>query len=320
MPKLSIAIPTLNRAKCLEETLDFLLSQIDQAKIDVEVNVCDNASVDHTPDLFSGSEKYNKVKYFRFDERVDIDGSFERAVSICDGDYILLLGDDDIPMPGFIFEVSKRILDSPAANFFYVNRIIGDENLNNCSEVPHSNEPYGILKYRLSDFIKEFNHWPGFVSCLIFSKISYENGKSHSIGYDGYNFLSRIYAGSNTDKEVIFICSPLILHRRGVQSWKRNWPRYWLVSMPRLLSNLETLGFTKGAVHNWSINEVSLKRFIIDSLVAKAYDYRVSDKFWKESRFYQTSILKKMSSLLIQFTIPAFFAKAIYSQSKKMTK
>ena len=315
---LSIVVPTLNRRNLLQPTLDALLIQIEHCT-NVELIVSDNASDDGTNLLFENEKyKYANIRYTKHQSRVEIDQSFSRSVDLAKGKYVVLFGDDDIAMPGYVSEVLKAILENPNCGFVYVNRIIGDENLQNCNEIPHTTEIFGTHCLPVSDFVKRFTHWPGFVTCLVFSMKVWNKDLKLNYLYPGYNFLYRVYMGSK-DLNVCYIACPLVAQRRGIQSWKKFWPQYWLVSMPSLLKKLEYEGVTAGALATWQTYEVSNKRFIIDLFVAKAYAYPISSDFWQMSRNFQSSRFRKISSLLIQYFLPVALAKYIYSKSKKMT-
>lgn len=316
---LSITIPTLNRKELLEITLKLLIEQASQSLIPIEINVSDNSSDDDTPILFSNGGLFkDHVRYFRFEERVNIEDSFARAISISNGKFILLFGDDDIPLPGLVYEITRLILLHADSGFFYINRIIGDMNLVKTNEIPHFNSPFGYIQMPIGEFIRNFTHWPGFVSCLVFSRDAWDNGASEKNDFEGFNFLNRIYFGSS-NKNVTYVASPLVIQRRGIQSWKSKWPQYWLISIPKLLENLEKKGVTTNAVKLWQRDEVTLKRFLIDCLVAKAYNYNYKSDFWNISRAYQYSLSKKIFSFIIQYFVPHLLAKYIYSKSNKMT-
>lgn len=316
---LSIVIPTLNRRTLLAQTLREVYVQVEPLSEKVELLVSDNASDDGTRELFLDGGEFSKyISYRRFEERLNIDESFARSYSLSEGKFVLLFGDDDIPLPGFVSHVVSVLERYSEVGFVYVNRIIGDINLCGTTEVPHADKPYGIHTLDLSTFIRKFTDWPGFVSCLIFSRKSWDEGEDSPSCFDGYNFLARVYAGS-AGRMVLYLGSPLVLQRRGVQSWKRHWPRYCLVSVPRLLSWLENRGLTSGALDNWLENNISTKRFFIDCLVASAYGYQRADSFWQESRSYQRNQVRKLISWAFQYVVPSSITKFIYSQSKKMT-
>jgi glycosyltransferase involved in cell wall biosynthesis len=317
-PVFSIVIPTLNRSRLLGVTLRELILQLGTSLVSTEIVVSDNASEDDTASLFQAKGEFADIRAVIHETRVDIDSSFERAVAAARGEYILLFGDDDIPLPGFIHEISKLIAAPEQPAFVYVNRIIGDEALERTTEVAHPSNPYGVSIMTPGELIRRFTHWPGFISCLAFHRKTWTDGGQHGTGYDGFNFLSRIYAGS-AGRSVAYLAAPLALQRRGIQSWKKNWPRYWLISMPGLLKNLEDLGIAPGAVAGWRATSINLRNFTIDCLVAAAYGYSPVDPFWKKSRSYQSSSLLKLISLTFQYAVPEFLAAFLYKRSSKMT-
>ena len=284
---LSIVIPTLNRRQLLEETINALLIEIKGFESEVEFIVINNASDDDT-DVFLTEKCLNtKVKYLSFTERVNIDDSFLRCITHSNGHFINIFGDDDLPLPGYVSRLINLIKSDSNIGIIYLNRLIGDENLINIGEVAHGSFGLSIQNLSSSDFIEKFTHWPGFISSLIFSRTSWNMGESsYNDLFLGYKFLARIYAGLK-DLNCVYVGAPALIQRRGIQAWKSDWPRYWLVNMPRLLVSFDDKGTTKNALSHWNANEVTLKRVLIDCLVAKAFKYKFNDSFWNEATRYQ---------------------------------
>ncbi len=319
-PTLAIAVPTLNRRGLLSETLRLLIAQLPEAEIEVSLCVSDNASDDGTHELFAAGGEFETVRYHRHENRVGIDESFRRTVELAKGNFILLFGDDDIPLPGFLKEVTRALRKSADAGFLYVNRLIGDMSLKKTAEVAHEDCPFGSAQIlEVGEFIERFTHWPGFVTSLVFSRRTWEEGlDAYSERFDGYSFLARVYWGARK-RNAIYVPSPLLIQRRGVLAWKKEWPRYWLLSMPRMLRHFDMEGITQKAVANWLAAEVTTLRFSVDCFVAKAYGYAPRAEFWSESRSFQPSLIRRIISLGIEWFLPSVLAKALYSKSPKMT-
>ncbi len=92
--KLSVCIPTYNRAEFIGQTLDSILSQIND---DVEVVVSDNCSNDNTSGIVKKYININQnIKYCRNDTNLGADRNYLKAVEIASGDYCWLFGSDDI--------------------------------------------------------------------------------------------------------------------------------------------------------------------------------------------------------------------------------
>jgi glycosyltransferase involved in cell wall biosynthesis len=87
---------TYNGAEYLREQLDSILAQL---RPDDEVVVVDDASTDDTVALL---ESYHdaRVKVFRNPQNLGYVRSFERALTLADGDVLLLSDQDDVWVPG----------------------------------------------------------------------------------------------------------------------------------------------------------------------------------------------------------------------------
>jgi len=94
--KLSICIPTRNRAAYLEELLKSIFAQNLQG---VEVIISDNASTDGTAAL---AAKYPGVIYHKNYKNIGFDANVIKVISYARAPYCWLMGDDDILYPGAI--------------------------------------------------------------------------------------------------------------------------------------------------------------------------------------------------------------------------
>lgn len=93
MIKLSICIPTFNRAPLLAEALDSIFMQ---HVPDLQVVICDNASEDNTEELVRSYQKrFGNVVYYRWDRNVGPDRNYLKTVELATGEYCWLFGSDD---------------------------------------------------------------------------------------------------------------------------------------------------------------------------------------------------------------------------------
>ena len=100
MKKLSIAIPTLNRAQYLKFTLEHFIPQIKSCSDQVEIVVCSNNSEDETSKIMNKiSHDFNFVHFHDCKERLPLGEQFKRTVAFSEGEFVILWGDDDIPSP-----------------------------------------------------------------------------------------------------------------------------------------------------------------------------------------------------------------------------
>lgn len=99
-PLLTIAIPTFNRRRCLEELLETLAPQL-VTEPRVELIVSDNACTDGTPSVLESFRKRGlKFRHIRNETNVGADGNFLQCFREASGKYFWLFGDDDILIPG----------------------------------------------------------------------------------------------------------------------------------------------------------------------------------------------------------------------------
>lgn len=93
---ISLAMPTYNGGKYLRSQLDSIYAQ---TMVPDEVIVVDDASTDDTVSILQEyKEKYGLI-YFVNDSNLGYNKNFEKAISLCSGDYIVLCDQDDVWLP-----------------------------------------------------------------------------------------------------------------------------------------------------------------------------------------------------------------------------
>lgn len=122
-PLISIALSTYNGEKFLREQLNSLLSQTYRP---VEIVIVDDCSTDNTCSIIESYliEYPTKIKFFKNSINIGYNKSFEKAFSLCVGDFIAISDQDDIWLPEKI-EVLYDLLG--ADNLIYSNSTIIDE-------------------------------------------------------------------------------------------------------------------------------------------------------------------------------------------------
>lgn len=107
IPKVTVAIPTYNRAHYLKESIPSVLAQ---TFMDFNLVIIDNASTDNTGEVVR-SFADPRIEYFRNECNLGIIGNWNRAIELCVGEYLNIFGDDDKMLPNFL-EKSVTILDA----------------------------------------------------------------------------------------------------------------------------------------------------------------------------------------------------------------
>lgn len=93
-PLVSIALCTFNGAAYIRQQLD---SITDQTYTNLEIIICDDASADDTIKII---EEYRvrepRIKLFKNDRNIGYNKNFEKAFTLCSGEYIAISDQDDV--------------------------------------------------------------------------------------------------------------------------------------------------------------------------------------------------------------------------------
>ena len=91
---ISVAMATYNGEKYIKEQIDSILKQTVQ---DFEIVVCDDCSSDGTWFILEDYSNHdNRIKVFRNEGNLGFKKNFEKAIMLCQGDYVALSDQDDI--------------------------------------------------------------------------------------------------------------------------------------------------------------------------------------------------------------------------------
>jgi glycosyltransferase involved in cell wall biosynthesis len=106
----SIAMCTFNGEKFLREQLDSILSQTHSF---LEIIICDDVSTDATASILQEYvSKDSRIKVFINNQNIGLVKNFEKALSLCSGEYIALSDQDDIWEQNKIATLLRHIGDS----------------------------------------------------------------------------------------------------------------------------------------------------------------------------------------------------------------
>lgn len=114
-PKVSVVIPTRNRARLLKRSINFVLAQTFK---DFELIIVDNVSTDETKDIIS-SFKDLRVSYKRNVKNLGIIGNWNKAIEYSRGKYLNIFHDDDVMYPTFLEESVRALDKNPSVGFTF---------------------------------------------------------------------------------------------------------------------------------------------------------------------------------------------------------
>lgn len=131
--KLVFGIPTYNGAKYIEQTLLSIVEQIPDLPVvvKIEVLVQDNGSTDNTSEIIAriANSFPGTIRYKKNSSNLGYDRNLLEIFESADGDFLKLIGDDDVLMPGGLRKIVEPLCRSNSVDVAVYNFETVDENL-----------------------------------------------------------------------------------------------------------------------------------------------------------------------------------------------
>lgn len=113
-PRVTIAIPTYNRADFLAESLSSALAQ---TFTDFEVVIADNASTDHTADVVA-SFTDPRIHYHRHPSNIGQTANWQFTFNQAQGEFVAPLADDDLYLPDHLATAIEVLEQYPEVAYY----------------------------------------------------------------------------------------------------------------------------------------------------------------------------------------------------------
>ena len=225
--KLSICIPTYNRAELLTQTLENIIAQA--ADEPVEIVVSDNASPDRTEEIVRGFQiRFPRLTYFRQPENRGADRNYLNAVALGRGEYCWLFGDDDLMMDGAIPLLLNTYL-SPAADSGsntqppdFVQLSVEAWDFTMTKRLERSAAALGVTEdVFTSDVLTYFAQFfrESFLSGFVVRRDLWQAVNAEKYIGTGLSYQAIVYEYLLPESPVVFVASPLVKYRSGNPSW-----------------------------------------------------------------------------------------------------
>ncbi len=104
--KFSVLLPTRNGGPYLENCINSILGQ---GCDDLELIISDNANTDKTPEIIAQYAADPRVKILRLETPISVTDNWNNALFAASGDYIMMMGDDDLLLPGYFTRMAQIV-------------------------------------------------------------------------------------------------------------------------------------------------------------------------------------------------------------------
>lgn len=124
MQTLSIALCTYNGARFLREQLQSLANQ---TLLPFEVVITDDCSMDNTFDIIQEFSNILNIKYFQNEKSLKVTKNFEKSISLCTGDIILMCDQDDLWHADKLAKIHAYFQENPKSLAVFSDAELVDE-------------------------------------------------------------------------------------------------------------------------------------------------------------------------------------------------
>ncbi len=318
---LTISIPTYNRAQELEALLEEILLQAREVPSGtVDVLVSDNASTDGTKVLAgSMAEKFAKysveLKYVCNATNIGFSRNVINAVGNADGEYVLIMGDDDSFEPHtlpFLFEAFKRHRD---ADLFFLNSTEYTSDLSRTVSPPATEYFDDELVYcDGAEYIHSKRGYPSaLVSGYVVRKSAWMSGAPDDFAYSICVHMLTAGRLLLRHSRAVEIRRPCIKYRGGQQN--TTWSRDELYPFRFYLDSLMAAKIMDGEVDRRALKilkRLSLRTIAFYLLRQKVVGHPFAEKSFED--YYRKALghpsLYSLAIALIR-AMPAFIARML---------
>ncbi|MFH1440794.1 MAG: glycosyltransferase [Candidatus Omnitrophota bacterium] len=224
--KISICMPTRNRAGFIGQALESIISQAGDS---VEIVIVDGDSQDNTQEVVRGYQnKFKNLVYCRQEKNGGVDRDMAKAIELAHGQYCWLFSDDDALKPGAIKRILKEIesgyeiylcnvtacdLDmKPVRDRFWLSAKVNDRVFN-----LHEKDDFIEYCDKANSIGALFSFW----SSVILNRQEWnKSGYNHDFDGTAYASASVLLSFIKSKCRLKYIKSPLVLWRNDNKSFQ----------------------------------------------------------------------------------------------------
>ena len=229
-------------------------------EINYQVCISDNCSTDNTESVVKSYKDKLNIKYSNNKKNFGRTQNYLNVVDMADGEFIWLLGDDDLLHSYAISDLSLLLIENQSCDFFYINAshlsteyVLSFNQPFDISDLPYDMQPFSIKKQsgeipflKLIDPHVSFDFLGGMFLAVFRRKNWLDN--VNVLNRDAINDLRefsyydntfphvKIFSKAFSESKAYFYSKPLSVCLAGVREWA---PMYPFVRSVRLIESLD---------------------------------------------------------------------------------
>jgi glycosyltransferase involved in cell wall biosynthesis len=308
---LTVAIPSLNGAQFIKQTLTSFFQQIEPSMA-VELLVMENASTDATLQVCEEmQQQHSELRIVSNLTTVPFDVNVANAVREANGEYVWIMADDDVPEPGALSLVYQSLQSHRPATLLSNFRKVGPnlEEFQSAEELTNPSSGNNVPKLTVFENAEEaligasFDVF-GLLSAIVVRRLDYvQLSNNLNLGLpEGFDFLylvPRIMQRGST----VFIDEELVLFRQYKKRWETSKDysqsmNIFFVIIPTILTRLAEAGYSKKTIR-------SLKRHHLANLTQQLITASESGMRYR-GEFFRKLVQANTGNPVFWLQVPVF--------------
>lgn len=301
MIKLSICIPTFNRANHLQNCLSSLVQCGIGNNNEIEICVSDNCSTDSTSVVINQAQNFLRINRNINKSNIGAACNIIEVVKMAKGDFVWIIGDDDLLLPGACERIIDLISKDEKIDYIYVNanhltteyiyqysqpfnlkNLPGDMTLfsswKGCGRIEFKKliNPKISFDFLGGIYLSVFRRslWNANLTCLDPEALLDKRVFSH---FDNTFPHNKIFANAFLNSSAYFIATPGTVCLTGAREWAPMGPLVMSVRIPELLEAYRDKGL--GFFRYHYCRNAALSNFFNDFLRLLLYKETTGGKY-----------------------------------------
>lgn len=267
--KLSICVPTFNRAALLKESLTSILASAKNHEEELEVIISDNASPDDTPAVVAEFQRrYPWIRYHRNVTNIG-EANFYRVAEMAQGTHVWIFSDDDKMSPAAIPTVLGYIRSG--SPLIFCNYDLWSRDFSFLKEPNRCRLRNNIIFHDPNQFMRRFGEKVTLISATIIARslfFAVDAAERDRLAEYGHSFMYVVYTAAAACREITYHGNSLVLCRSDNSIMPPDlWDKIFIAGTAQTLDALAAKGYSPQAIH-------AAKNNVLIDLVFKTILYR----------------------------------------------